>query len=116
VPRQPASLEQIFSIHCTVANRISCELTLDQEFPFDIPIRAAKIDAEGFEAEVLKGADRLFRSRCIDFVIIEAVQEVAGNSWPALLGAIAKLEEYGYEPHIFVRDGAIQRTNLQSIG
>jgi Methyltransferase FkbM domain len=74
-----------------------------------------KIDAEGFEAEVLKGADRLFRSRCIDFVIMEAVQEVAGNTWPSLLGAIAKLEEYGYEPHIFVRDGAIRRTNLQSI-
>jgi FkbM family methyltransferase len=91
-------------------------VTLDQEFPFDIPIRAVKIDAEGFEAEVLKGADRLFRSRCIDFVIIEAVEEITGRTWPSLLGAIAKLEEYGYEPYIFVRDGAIRRTNLQSIG
>src|SRR5262249_43633575 len=91
-------------------------VTLDQEFPFNIPIRAVKIDAEGFEAEVLKGADRLFRSGCIDFAIIEAIEEIAGQTWPSLLRALAKLEEYGYEPHVLVRDGAIKRTNLRQIG
>jgi len=50
-------------------------VTLDQEFPVDLPIKLLKIDAEGDEAAILKGARRLLERRCIDFVLIKVLRE-----------------------------------------
>ena len=59
-------------------------VTLDQEFPIDLPIKLLKIDVEGHEGSVLKGARRLLESRCIDFILIEVFREVAGSRWNEL--------------------------------
>jgi FkbM family methyltransferase len=90
-------------------------VTLDGEFPADIPIRALKIDAEGFEAEVLAGADRLISHGCIDFIMLEAIPEVSGSSWRSLLEATSRVVGFGYEPWKFDYNGAISPTALNEI-
>lgn len=60
-------------------------VALDQEFPIDLPIKLLKIDAEGHEGAILKGARRLLERRCIDFILIEVLREVAGSRWSELL-------------------------------
>jgi len=90
-------------------------VALDEEFPFDVPIRIIKIDAEGFEPEVLAGASRLFRNQCVDFVIIEAVEEVSGPTWLRLIEALKVLASHGYVPHVFRRDGMIEKTTIDKV-
>jgi len=90
-------------------------VALDDEFPFDIPVRVLKIDAEGFEAEVLRGADRLFRNQCIDFALVEAVEEVSGTGWSAFLSALQRLETYGYHPNFLMRDGILRKTTIDQV-
>jgi FkbM family methyltransferase len=74
-------------------------VALDDEFPVDLPIRFLKIDTEGFEHEVLAGAKRLIQRGCIDFILLEAVQEVSGPQWPRLVQAMRDLEAHGYRAH-----------------
>lgn len=90
-------------------------VTLDEEFPFDLPIRAMKIDAEGFEPQVLAGANRLLRAGCIDFLMIEVVEEVSGEGWRPLIRSLENLCEMGYEPHTFGRNGAIAPIQMERI-
>ena len=61
-------------------------VTLDHEFPIDLPIKLLKIDAEGDEAAILTGARRLLERRCIDFVLIKVLREVAWSRWRRELG------------------------------
>jgi len=56
-------------------------VTLDKEFPIDLPIKSLRIDAEGQETAVLKGARRLLEHRCIDFVLIRMFQEGGRSPW-----------------------------------
>jgi FkbM family methyltransferase len=69
---------------------------LDDEFPIDLPIRLLKIDVEGYEARVLAGADRLLKQRCIDYVMIELLEEVAGSMWADTLAQVKRVISYGY--------------------
>lgn len=73
-------------------------VTLDSQFPYNLPIKFLRIDAEGHEASVLRGAERLLSRQCVDYVMLKAVEEVAGESWPDLLEAIKKVCGYGYSP------------------
>jgi FkbM family methyltransferase len=70
---------------------------LDEEFPIDLPIKLLKIDVEGFEGDVLKGADRLLRRRCVDFIIVELLEEIAGVRWCENVQQVNKVIEYGYD-------------------
>jgi len=90
-------------------------VSLDEEFPLDIHIRALKIDAEGFEPEVLAGATRLLKAGCIDFVVLEAVREIAGKNWQPLMQSLHWLGASGYEPYVFSGNGAIAKTTLEEI-
>jgi FkbM family methyltransferase len=74
-------------------------VTLDAEFPVDLPIRFMKVDVEGFEHALLAGARRLFDSHCVDVLMIEAVREIAGDSWPRLVAALRRITDAGYVPH-----------------
>ncbi|HKT29571.1 FkbM family methyltransferase [Dyella sp.] len=71
-------------------------VTLDDEFPYDLPITCLRIDAEGHEAYVLRGAQRLLSRQCVDYVIVKAVEEIAGKAWSDLLDALQQVCGYGY--------------------
>ena len=82
---------------------------IDDEFPIDLPIKVLKIDVEGFEGRVLAGAKRLLARRCVDFVIIELVPEVAGSRWNENLEQVQRVVEYGYEIHTLLNDGSLRK-------
>jgi FkbM family methyltransferase len=88
---------------------------LNEEFPYDVHIRVLKIDAEGYEPEVLKGAWRLIENGCIDFIIMEAVQEVAGSSWPRLMNTVEALITAGYQPYRTLQDGSLVDSSLTKV-
>jgi FkbM family methyltransferase len=90
-------------------------VSLDDEFPYDIPIRVLKLDAEGHETQVLAGANRLLRAGCIDFIMLEALEEVAGPSWRDFLITIAKIARFGYDPFVFGLNGRLKPTTLDQV-
>ena len=51
-----------------------------------MPIKLLKIDAQDDEAAILTGARRLLERRCIDFVLIKVLREVAWSRWQRELG------------------------------
>lgn len=77
---------------------------LDDEFPFDQEIKILKIDVEGFEHQVLNGAERLLKNRCVKFVLMELLEEVAGRQHSRNLEMVNWVLEQGYVL------GTIQRT------
>lgn len=90
-------------------------VALDREFPCDIPIKFLKIDAEGHEAEVIEGARRLLESHCIEYLMLEAVREVAGSAWQRLLEVAERLCATGYEPFSLGWNGTLVPTSLTRI-
>jgi FkbM family methyltransferase len=82
-------------------------VTLDQEFPIDMPIKLLKIDAKGLEGAVFKGARRLLERRCIDFILIEVPREVAGSRWTELLTQMNLLTESNYVACTLATDGSL---------
>ena len=87
-------------------------VTLDEEFPVDLPVRLLKVDVEGFEHHVLDGARRLLDQHCIDVVMLECVREVYGTAWPQFRAALTHLVERGYVPATLNRRGRLGRTTL----
>lgn len=90
-------------------------ITLDSEFPCDLPIKFLKIDAEGYETSVLKGAERLLSRQCIDYVMLETVQEVAGESWEELLESIKNVCAHGYATYTLGPNGGPVAIELEAI-
>ena len=95
-------------------------VTLDQEFPIDLPIKLLKIDAEGDEAAILTGARRLLERRCIDFVLIKVLREVAwsrwrrelgGSRWKKLRAQLNLLTESNYIACTLASDGSLAEHN-----
>ena len=91
-------------------------VTLDHDFPIDLPIKLLKIDAEGSEASILRGARRLLENRCIDFVLIKVMhaaakhrwrRELGGDRWNKLLQQLRLLTAFNYVPCALARDGSI---------
>jgi FkbM family methyltransferase len=80
---------------------------LDDEFPVDLPIKFLKIDAEGYEAFVLAGADRLLRRRCVDYILIELSEEVSGSRWHETVKQVNKVITYGYGVFGLTEEGGI---------
>jgi len=82
-------------------------VTLDSEFPLDLHIKLLKIDAEGHEGAVLRGARCLLDCQCVDFLLIEVFREVAGSRWGALLAELNRLIELGYVPCTLTPEGIL---------
>jgi FkbM family methyltransferase len=81
---------------------------LDDEIPVNLPIKLLKIDVEGHEASVLKGASRLLQGLSADYVIIEMIREVAGTQWDETVAAVSELVDRGYTPCSLTRNGSLQ--------
>jgi FkbM family methyltransferase len=80
---------------------------LDDIVPVDMPIKLLKIDAEGHEVEVLRGARRLFQTRSIENMMIEVSMEYQGRKFRAFLEEIRLIVELGYNPHCIGPTGAL---------
>ena len=89
-----ASLKTLTDANAKVLE-VPC-VRLDEEFSVDLPIRVLKIDVEGYEGQVLAGADRLLQRRCVDFIVMELLEEVAGSRWHETLKQVGKIIDYGY--------------------
>ena len=72
---------------------------LDAYFPVDLPFRLLKIDAEGHEVAVLRGARRLLESKCFDILMIEYGYESHHHDFAAFIAEMRLLETFGYRPH-----------------
>jgi FkbM family methyltransferase len=90
--------------------------TLEQEFPIDLPIKLLRIDAQGQEVSVLKGARRLLERRCIDFIVIKIFKDatetqwrnrVARSRWSELLAQLNLLTESSYIACTIGSDGSL---------
>jgi FkbM family methyltransferase len=80
---------------------------LDDIVPVDMPIKLLKVDAEGHEVEVLRGARRLFEKRSIENMMIEVSREYQGRKFRAFLDEIRLIAEFGYSPHLIGPTGAL---------
>ena len=101
----------------SVVLQVPC-VRLDDEFPVDLPIKMLKIDVEGFEGQVLAGARRLLQHRCIDFVMLELLEEIAGSRWQEIVDEVKKVINFGYEVCSLTAEGALveQRDLNAAIG
>lgn len=87
-------------------------VALDDEFPCDVPIRLLKIDVGGQEADLLEGAGRLLARHCVDYVLLEAIEEASGARWPDVLAELEKVGALGYDPFVLVRHGRLRPVRL----
>jgi FkbM family methyltransferase len=94
---------------------VAC-VSLDQEFPIDLPIKILRIDAEGREVAVLKGARRLLKRGCVDFILIRIFRQVpwpywrnkiARSRWSELLIELNRLTQSNYAPCTLEADGSL---------
>ena len=99
------SIETLEGRNATVID-VPC-VTLDQEFPADLPIKLLKIDVQGRESAVLKGARRLLERRCIDFIMIEIPADRWGSHWSELLTQLDRHTESNYVPCTLTSDGSL---------
>src|SRR5262249_50416255 len=68
---------------------------LDEVIPVDLPIKLIKIDAEGHEGAILRGARRLLSARAFEFIMLEALAEVEPSRWHECLGEFEWLIKLG---------------------
>jgi len=78
---------------------------LDDEFLVNLPIKILKIDVEGYESFVLKGAARLLKSQCFDNIMLDMVKEVAGSQWSDFLIEVRNIISLGYKVCTLNNDG-----------
>lgn len=81
-------------------------VTLDQEFPVDLPIKLLKMDVKSCESAILKGARRLLERRCIDFILLAIPPDRWGSQWSELLTQLNWLAESNYIPCTLTPDGS----------
>lgn len=73
------------------------QLRLDDVFPAPISIKVMKLDVEGAEHAVLEGAQALFAQRCVEWLIMELLEEVAVDQHVKNLAAVERIRSLGYD-------------------
>jgi FkbM family methyltransferase len=99
---------QILGPEQTVRMQLPC-VRLDDEFSVDLPIKILKISGMGNESQALAGAERLLRQRCVDYVIVKVLQEIAGVRWKKILHQMTKTVEFGYSICTLTGEGMLVR-------
>lgn len=88
-------------------NRVSVSVVaLDEYFTSDVEISVLKVDVEGFDHAVIRGARGLFRKTLIKNLLIEVMRDHAPSSYEDLMTELAWVESCGYEAH-FLRPGGV---------
>jgi FkbM family methyltransferase len=88
-----------FALYSSRHERLIVEKArLDDIVPFDIPIKFMKIDVEGHEASVLRGARRLLESQSIETVLLEYGTESHGPSFAEFSSELGAMVQFGYSP------------------
>lgn len=90
-------------------------VSLDDYFHVPHEIKFLKIDAEGFEAEVLEGARGLFKSRRVRYLLIELIKDINPNGWNALKEQLLYIHNAGYKPYFINRFGKLKPASLRNI-
>jgi hypothetical protein len=62
---------------------------------------------EGAEHFVLRGASRLCKAKCFDYIIAEYLPEIAGTSTKAIDSEFSVLEAIGYQACAIANDGGL---------
>jgi len=81
---------------------------LDDFFNPRMPIKILKIDAEGFECAILRGAELLIRNRSFEYLIVEILPEIYGAQWVLMRAQLKSLLDSGYLPRVAGRNGNLR--------
>lgn len=73
-----------------------------------------KIDAEGFDAKVLRGGDGLLREGRVRIIQFE-YNDVWADAGETLLATVRFLERHGYRTHLLLKRG-LRRLNCEALG
>lgn len=98
-------------------DRFSVEATTLDELLGTRSVRFLKIDVEGHEPAVLRGAARVLRSGQVDYVLVELASVVMDRSGASGASLIDVLEDFGYGFVRFVRanEGLFPRRSYGSV-
>lgn len=86
--------------------------TLDEIFPVAIEFKVLKIDAEGAESDVLRGAEKLLKQQSFAYIMVEVAPEVAGTSIHDLIRDLKRLCGFGYQPYALTSRGHLVPRDL----
>ncbi|MBA2435798.1 MAG: FkbM family methyltransferase [Chthoniobacterales bacterium] len=88
------------------ANRrlVRRQVRLDTYFASSSKPAFLKVDVEGFETEVLRGATRLLRSGAIQFIYAEIIEQALLEAGSSVAEIDELLREFGFQPVIFSAD------------
>jgi FkbM family methyltransferase len=115
VTQEPSRAFEKTSEFSPETEQINIQITsLDQYFPYNVPIRFLKVDVEGFEDEVLQGASRLISNRCIDYIMVETIREVA-DDFDRLLALLATLINGHYGLYALDHNNAPVQTTVEQV-
>jgi FkbM family methyltransferase len=95
-------------IRCTTLDRFATEAKIDR-------IALLKIDVEGFEISVLRGAERVFAQARPHVVYFEICPALARGAGFAADSAAEFLEAKGYALHRIVADGSLEKVDRGEI-
>jgi FkbM family methyltransferase len=98
------TLAQVGRAHSVVVE----QRKLDDVIPVDLPIKLLKIDAEGHEGAILRGARRLVTARAFEFIVLEALPEVDPGRWHECLAEFQSLVKLGYRCGTLNGQGCIE--------
>jgi FkbM family methyltransferase len=80
---------------------------LDEYVGDDTPVRLVKIDAEGSERDILRGASRLLERMPPDALLLELNHEMLSAHGSSITEVLSTLTDSGYAVHTLRRDGRL---------
>jgi FkbM family methyltransferase len=92
----------------TKSQKEVCVESLDDEFPIDVPIKLLRIDVEGLELRVLRGARRLLMTRSIQYLMLKTSKGEIGSGSRELRSELLSIWTAGYDTGILLTNGAIK--------
>jgi len=108
-----SKIDQLLNANQQLAVKV---VRLDDQFPANLPVTILKIDVEGHEGAVLRGAARLLVNKSIDFIILEAISDVPGeNKWRDTLNEVKKALDMGYTLNKISPDGSLVPLDISKI-